>query len=147
MMFLQITFGISVEDKWLIYQTSDCYQRILSVISGCYLEMAGPRSVQLDVILCVFSFTRSQKYRVLRTRLRDGCSSFRAKKSSFLGLGCAPSGWQKNRHLLILSLPRVLKEEFLPGIVFEIIIIHLLNTFVTRILALVHSRKKPVKLD
>lgn len=74
---------------------------------------------------------------------------FAQKKSSFLGLGCAPSGWQKNRHLLILSLPRVLKEEFLPGIIFEIIIIiiHLLSTFVTRILALVHSRKKPVKLD
>lgn len=110
--------------------------------------MAGLRSVQLDVILCVFFFTRGQKYWVLHTRLRDGCSSFRAKKSSFLGLGCAPSGWQKNRHLLILSLPRVLKEEFLPGIVFEIIIIiiHLLSTFVTRILALVHSRKNLLNL-
>lgn len=111
--------------------------------------MAGPRSVQLDVILCVFFFTQGQKYCVLHTRLRDGCSSFRVKKSSFLGLGCAPSGWQKNRHLLILSLPRLIKEEFLLGIVFEIIIIiiYLLGTFVTRILALVHSRKTPVKLD
>ena len=72
---------------------------------------------------------------------------FAQKNLPFWGWVVLQVGGKKNRHLLILSLPRVLKEEFLPGIVFEIIIIHLLSTFVTRILALVHSRKKPVKLD
>lgn len=49
--------------------------------------MAGPRSVQLDVILCVFFFTQGQKYCVLHTRLRDGCSSFRVKKIFLSGVG------------------------------------------------------------